>query len=137
MAGTETLLYAFVPLSFVSQRKLPDEFTWCVTLFKTFDSITSSQTNWPGKRKSVKVRYTFLSKFIKVSKLTHFSLNILLTLFLSCYDNFCILEHLPEVEVKRKLETKDVCTIHLMALSAIRHISTGDNRQEGFCPSTS
>lgn len=136
MAGIETLLCAFVPLSFVSQRKLADEFTWCVTLFKTFDSITSSQTNWPGKRKCVKVRYTFLSKFIKVSKLTHFTLNILFTLLLS-YDNFCILEHLPEVEVKRKLETKDVCTTHLMALSAIRPTSTGDDRQEGFCPSTS
>lgn len=68
---------------------------------------------------------------------TRFTLNILFTLFLSCYDNFCILEHLPEVEIKRKLETKDVCTTHLMALSAIRHISTGDNQQEGFCPSTS
>lgn len=137
MAGAQTLLCAFVPLSFVSQRKLADEFTWCVTLFKTFDSITSSQTNWPGKRKCVKVRYTFLSKFIKVSKLTHFALNILFTLLLSCYDNFCILEHLPSVEVKRQLETKDVCTTHLMVRSATRHTSTGENRQEGFCPSTS
>lgn len=49
MAGTENLLCAFVPLSFVSHRKLAFKFTWCVTLFKTFDSITSFQTNWPEK----------------------------------------------------------------------------------------
>lgn len=32
------------------RRNLAYEFTWCSTLFKTFDSITS-QKNWPGKKR--------------------------------------------------------------------------------------
>lgn len=129
MAGTETLLCAFVLLSFVSQRKLPDEFNFGVSHFsKLLIPLLPLKQIGQGKKVS-KSDIPFLSKFIKVSK-SPFFLNILFTLFLSCYDNFCILEHLAEVEVKTKLETKDVCTIHLTALISHKtHISTGDNRK--------
>lgn len=68
-----------------------------VSLFRTFDSIPSSQTNWPVK-KNAEVGYTSLSKFIKVSKLTLFPLNFLFLLLLSRYNNLYILKHSPEAE---------------------------------------
>lgn len=79
---------------------------WACHTFQNFWLYNFSNKLTREKKKCAKVRYSFLSKYIKVSQLTLFSPFLFKPLLL-CYDHLCILEHSPEKEVKGSLGIKD------------------------------